>query len=239
MPVSTVDPAEHLGLVHYLARRTYLRVGGAAGGTLAFDDLLQAGYLGLVEATRGFGEAHGVAFVAYAGPRIEGAMLDLLRDADPVSRGERRARRELLAHETALTSRLGRPPTDAELAQATGTTTAAVARLRAPEPEVMELDETTLSPHGAATAGAPELDATREELGRAVADCLERLTPPSRLVIVARVLDELTLEALGRLLASSKDRVWRLEQGARRALRTCLEGKGWEPTDAIAAAGGS
>jgi RNA polymerase sigma factor for flagellar operon FliA len=238
--VSAVDPAEHLGLVHYLARRVHRRVAGAAGATLAFDDLLQAGYLGLVEATRGFAEAHGVAFVAYARPRIEGAMLDLLRGADPVSRGERRARRDLLAHEAALTARLGRPPTDAELAEAAGTAAAEIARLRAPEPEATELDEATLAAAGAPTAaGAPELDATRAELGRAVADCLERLTPPSRLVVVARVLDELTLEALGRLLSSSKDRVWRLEQGARRALRTCLEGKGWEPGDAIAAARGS
>jgi RNA polymerase sigma factor FliA len=236
--VSAVDPAEHLGLVHYLARRAFRRVGGPARGALAFDDLLQAGFLGLVEAARGFVEAHGVPFVAYARPRIEGAILDSLRADDPVSRRERRARRELQAREGELTARLGRPPTDAEVAGASGTTAAEVARLRAPEPELAELDEGTLATDGA-PLGAPESDAARGQLGRAVADCLDQLTPPSRLVVTTRVLDDMTLEALGRLLGGSKDRVWRLEQGARRALRACLEGKGWDAADAIGAASGA
>jgi DNA-directed RNA polymerase specialized sigma24 family protein len=80
--------------------------------------------------------------------------------------------------------------------------------------------------------------AARQELARAVGDCLGELRPEMQLVVTGRMLDGLTLETLAVLWQSSKDRIWRLERAARRLLQTCLERKGWESLDAIDAAGG-
>jgi RNA polymerase sigma factor for flagellar operon FliA len=229
--VNPIDPAEHLGLVHHLARRAHRRIGRAGRQGIAFDDLFQAGYLGLLEATQRFAAGRGVPFAAYARTRIAGAILDLLRESDVISRGERRSRRELAQCETELTAQLGRPPTVGELGAATGVSVETVQRLLKPEPVAVDLEDE----HDARSSG-PEANAAREELARAVAGCLKELTPQSRLVVTARLLEEMTLEALARVIGGSKDRVWRLEQGARRTLRDCLESKGWEPADAIEAA---
>ena len=72
-------------------------------------------------------------------------------------------------------------------------------------------------------------------LTQAVVGCVDALSSEMRVVVVGRLLDGLTLETLGGLLRASKDRVWRLERAARRALKTCLEGKGWTATDAVEA----
>jgi len=53
------------------------------------DELISLGNLGLVEARRRWDASRGVPFAAFAAPRIRGAMIDGLRQEDPVSRGER------------------------------------------------------------------------------------------------------------------------------------------------------
>ena len=46
------------------------------------DDLIQAGMLGLLEATRRYDPAQGASFATFAEPRIRGAMLDEIRKGD-------------------------------------------------------------------------------------------------------------------------------------------------------------
>ena len=59
------------------------------------DELVGLGNLGLVEARVRFDESRGVPFPAFAAQRIRGAMLDGLRQVDPLTRDERaRVRRE-------------------------------------------------------------------------------------------------------------------------------------------------
>ncbi len=53
------------------------------------DELISLGYMGLVEAQARFDPDRGVPFSAFAAGRIRGAMLDWLRQLDPVSRDER------------------------------------------------------------------------------------------------------------------------------------------------------
>jgi len=46
------------------------------------DDLIQAGMIGLLEATRNYDASQGASFETYAGIRIRGAMLDEIRKGD-------------------------------------------------------------------------------------------------------------------------------------------------------------
>ena len=50
------------------------------------DELVSLGYMGLVEAQRRFDPSRGVPFGAFAAMRVRGAMIDWLRQLDPVSR---------------------------------------------------------------------------------------------------------------------------------------------------------
>ena len=68
---------ENLGLVHACAKRF-------KGRGIEYDDLFQAGCLGLVKAVDAFDESRGVRFSTYAVPVILGEMRRLFRDGGAV-----------------------------------------------------------------------------------------------------------------------------------------------------------
>lgn len=85
--------------------------------SVSLDELLSAGYLGLIEATDRFDPQRNVDFATFARPRIHGAMLDALRELDVLPRA---LRNKINAAENArreLEQRLGRPPDVAEIAE--------------------------------------------------------------------------------------------------------------------------
>jgi RNA polymerase sigma factor for flagellar operon FliA len=81
------------------------------------DDLVQAGMLGLMDAAGRFEEGQGAQFETYASQRIKGAMLDELRANDWMPRGVRRAQRDIEKAIGKLEHRLGRAPTEPEVAK--------------------------------------------------------------------------------------------------------------------------
>ncbi|TCS70411.1 RNA polymerase sigma-28 (SigD/FliA/WhiG) subunit [Sulfuritortus calidifontis] len=80
------------------------------------DDLIQAGLIGLLNAVDRYDDSQGANFETYASQRIRGAMLDELREADWVSRGVRKSARQIEVAIHALQQRLGRQPTEQEIA---------------------------------------------------------------------------------------------------------------------------
>ena len=85
------------------------------------DDLSSAAMLGLAQAARSWDPDRGVSFERHAANRIRGALLDELRDSDWASRSVRSRARRLQQAGEDLTGRLGRTPTQAELAAELGT----------------------------------------------------------------------------------------------------------------------
>ena len=55
-----------------------------------FDDLVSAGYLGLIDAAERYDDHRGSSFARWADLRIKGAMVDYLREIDPLTRDMRR-----------------------------------------------------------------------------------------------------------------------------------------------------
>lgn len=78
--------AEHLELVTAIASTMRLRL----PRHLDLNELESAGHLGLVEAASRFDRRLGVPFGAFARPRIRGAILEYLRQLDPLTRTQRR-----------------------------------------------------------------------------------------------------------------------------------------------------
>ena len=68
---------ENIGLVHACANRF-------RGRGIEYDDLFQAGCIGLIKATDGFDESRGVRFSTYAVPVILGEIKRLFRDGGSV-----------------------------------------------------------------------------------------------------------------------------------------------------------
>lgn len=115
---------QNIGLVHACAGRF-------KGRGVEYEDLFQAGCVGLCKAADGFDESKGFAFSTYAVPTILGEIRRIFRDGGTVKVGrslKEKARHVLQTQET-LTAKLGREPTISELAQEIGCDTAQTAFL--------------------------------------------------------------------------------------------------------------
>jgi len=92
--------------------------------SVLFDDLVQNGMLGLLDAIDRYQEGFGAQFETYATQRIRGAMLDGLRENDWLPRSLRRELRRIETAINQLEHERGRAPSERELADALGMTLA-------------------------------------------------------------------------------------------------------------------
>ena len=106
----------HVGLVKVMAHRLAQRL----PSQVEMSDLISVGVLGLIDAAGRFKPNLGVPFDAFARRRIQGAMLDSLRDLDWAPRALRKMRRDVDAAMNALRNDLKREPEAEEIANALG-----------------------------------------------------------------------------------------------------------------------
>lgn len=88
--------------------------------SIQVDDLIQVGLIGLTEALTRYEASQGVQFETFASQRIRGAMLDELRENDWMSRGSRKSQKEIESALHRLEHRLGRSPSESEIAAELG-----------------------------------------------------------------------------------------------------------------------
>lgn len=85
--------------------------------TVLVEDLIQAGMLGLLEASSNFNDKHGASFSTYAGIRIRGAMLDDVRRTDWTPRSVHRKARQITKVMQQIEQETGRDARDTEIAK--------------------------------------------------------------------------------------------------------------------------
>ncbi|MDY0748377.1 RNA polymerase sigma factor FliA [Paucibacter sp. R3-3] len=103
-----------------LVRRLAHQMIAKLPANVEIDDLIQVGLIGLTDAMSRFDSAQGVQFETFATQRIRGAMLDELRGGDWMSRGTRRQQREIEGAVHKVEQRLGRAPSESEIAAEMG-----------------------------------------------------------------------------------------------------------------------
>jgi RNA polymerase sigma factor for flagellar operon FliA len=103
---------QELPTVYYIAVRIRERL----PQHVELDDLVSAGVLGLLEASRNFDSSKNAQFKTFAKFRIRGAILDSLRDVDWGSRSLRKRGREITDAIATLQGKFGRQPTEEEIA---------------------------------------------------------------------------------------------------------------------------
>ncbi len=106
---------ENLGLVHACANKF-------RGRGLEYDDMFQAGCVGLVKAADAFDPSRGFAFSTYAVPVILGEIKRMFRDGGAVKIGRalKKKAQDAMRQKEKLANLLGRSPTVTELSQALG-----------------------------------------------------------------------------------------------------------------------
>ena len=199
------------------------------------DDVLSAGTIGLLHAIDRFDPEQGVRFETYALQRIRGAIIDTIRSLSPLSRGAGRRARLLDENTAALAQRLGRAPTQEELARELGVDQAELGRMllesahvivsldgagsgSEDDGEVQSLRDLVHDPNQAGTDEVVEENELIERLSSAI----DSLPTRDRLVLNLYYHEELTLKEISRVIEVSESRVSQIHTAAVMKLRALL-----------------
>lgn len=184
------------------------------------DDLIGAGFLGLLEAYKSFRSSAGVPFESYARLRIRGAMRDEARRADLLSRTQRSVARQLRTAQRALEQQGSDAPTAEDLAAQSGMEVAQVLESQRDVNAVSPARSTdTPAEAGVAEGASPEEALLERERRGAIDAALEALPPRLRDVLRMHYGDAMNLRAIATVLGVSEARVSQLHSDAVRRLR--------------------
>lgn len=192
-------------------------------------DLIQAGFVGLLDAAEKFDRDKGARFWTYAELRIRGAILDSLRGLDWAPRSIRRRRRELDEATRRLERSLGRAPRDEEIAQALEL---GLDRLHAIRERIRVADSASrraesvddVAGYVADTRSPdPQRTTLERELAALLAEAIELLPERERLVVTLYYHEELTMKEVGQVLGVNESRVSQIHSKAVTTLRLHLD----------------
>ncbi|MEJ1297558.1 MAG: RNA polymerase sigma factor FliA [Candidatus Sedimenticola sp. (ex Thyasira tokunagai)] len=193
------------------------------------DDLIQAGMIGLLEASRNYDPSQGASFETYAGIRIRGAMLDEIRRSDWTPRSVHRKARMVADAMRRIENDEGRDARDIEVADSLGMSLPEYHRILQDSSgcrifSIEDLQSVGELPQANNGKGLPgpfegiEKDAFKEALADAIAGLPER----ERLVIALYYEEELNLREIGQVLSVSESRVCQIHSQATLRLRSRL-----------------
>lgn len=203
---------EHLFLVKKIAHHVCLRL--PPGYSL--DDLVQVGMIGLMEASRVYDPTQGASFKSYASIRIRGAILDELRKQSWLPRSVQKKAREVSQAVQNAEKRLGRAPTDREIADEMNATLEAYnGMLEAVSGcGVFSLDDENFGPEPEDNGGHPLQLLQDEALREKLAEVIAELPGREKLVISLYYDNELNLKEIGAVLEVSESRVCQIHTQA-------------------------
>jgi RNA polymerase sigma factor for flagellar operon FliA len=222
--------SQNLRLVHHVARQ----VARSSRADIEFEDLVSAGTIGLINAIDNFDTTRGLAFSTFAAPRIRGAILDDLRRRDHVPRSVRRKQRELGRAKETLQARLGRAPSEEEIAEEMGIEIEKLWRWQrdAEHAARISLDHPTDTSTG--TGATPE-ELISGEAGHDIEDVLNReqevtllrdeilkLKEQERIVLSLYYFEELKLHEIASIMSLTESRISQIRSKAISNLRSRL-----------------
>jgi len=220
---------EHLPIVRFLARRIHERL----PQHVDVEDLVSAGVVGLMDAFTKFDPDKKVQFRSYAQFRIRGAILDSLRTLDWSPRELRRKGRAMEEAIRSVTARLGRPPSEVEVAAEMGLGLQEYQQLLG---ELKGLEIGTLHVERNEDSGEEELAyvparldedplfrCLRGELEEKLSEAIASLPDRERLVMTLYYYEELTMREIGLALGVVESRVSQVHASAVVHLRAALK----------------
>ena len=222
---------DHLPLVRFVARRIHERL----PQHVELEDLVSAGIVGLIDAFNKFDHARQVQFRSYAQFRIRGAILDSLRTLDWGSRDLRRKGRSMEEATQRLTQRLGRRPTETEVAAEVGISLSQYQQLLGELKglEIGSLHETrnedSAEEELAYVPTAPEEDplyrCMQSEMSAHLREAIASLPEREARVLALYYVEEMTLKEIGAILGVVESRVSQIRATAVAGLRARMAGK--------------
>jgi RNA polymerase sigma factor for flagellar operon FliA len=219
---------EYAPLVKRIAHHLMARL----PGSVIVDDIIQAGMIGLLEAAGRYDELRGAQFETYAAQRIRGAMLDELRSADWMPRSLRRDMRRIEAAMSKLQQRMGKPPSETEVALELGMPLTDYqqmlfesrgAQLVYYEDFHGEGEDDFFDRYDVASDANPLEMLQDERFRNALIAAIENLPERERMLMGMHYEQEMNLREIGEVLGVSESRVCQLHSQAVARLRGFLK----------------
>lgn len=202
------------------------------------DDLMSLGSIGLFNAARQYNPQEGSSFQSYAALRIRGAVLDELRRQDPLARTARAKARLWESAWEELNQKLGREPSEGEMAERLGLTAREYRRLRKhiETVQVVSLDAPLERANDSSGVGLHDLIADDSitsvsgsmeatERSEALYDALQCLPERQQKVLAMLYFENLRLGEVAHLFGVSEARICQLRNQAFNHLRRALKEK--------------
>ncbi len=217
----------------HLVKMTALRLAGRLPNHITFDDLFSSGVLGLIDAAQKYDSSYGLPFEKYALIRIRGAILDEIRSRDILPRQLRTKANEFEKTISDLEKKLGRYPTDEEIAKEMNleleeyyNVLDELRGLSLLPQSLGEITERGSYPENLTTDGS-ELDdhVHRQELKEILAELISKLPEREKLILSLYYYEELTMKEIGQILGYTESRISQLHTSILLKLRTRLSRK--------------
>jgi RNA polymerase sigma factor for flagellar operon FliA len=196
------------------------------------DDLIQVGLIGLTDALSRFDAEQGVQFETFATQRIRGAMLDELRGGDWMSRGTRRQQREIEVAVHKVEQRLGRAPSESEIAAEMGLSLAdyqdLLGKVRGTQLVYLEDmsgddgDEDYLDRHVADDGANPMAQLQDQRMREALVAAIKNLPEREQYVMSMYYEHDMNLKEIAAVLKVTESRVCQLHSQSIARLRVKL-----------------
>ncbi|MEY2632692.1 MAG: hypothetical protein RIR00_1346 [Pseudomonadota bacterium] len=217
-----------------LVKRLAYRLLSRLPVSVQFEDLLQNGLIGLLDAIERYQDNFGAQFETYASQRIRGAMLDGLRESDWLPRQLRRELRRIEAAVNQLEQQNGRSPSESELAQCLGLPLADYQHMLLEarghqllyfEDFTEEGEEDFLERHVADLSGDPLRLLEDKSLRQTLVAAIESLPEREKLMMALYYEQELNLREIGEVMGVTESRVCQLHSQAISRLRSKVLGE--------------
>ncbi|MFT4059592.1 MAG: RNA polymerase sigma factor FliA [Legionella sp.] len=212
-----------------LVKRIAHHLLGRLPQSVQVDDLIQAGMLGLLEATRHYDSSKGASFETYAGIRIRGYMLDEVRRNDWVPRSVYRNSRMISEAVKHLEHMLGREAKDSEIAKELG--------ISLDEYHEMLQDSVSSHLYGFEELGVtddalpggeglsstePHVNAFRSDLTKRLGEVIKGLPQKEQMVLSLYYEHDLNLKEIGEVLGVSESRISQILSQATHRIKSRL-----------------
>ncbi|MGA8939022.1 MAG: RNA polymerase sigma factor FliA [Acidobacteriaceae bacterium] len=221
---------QELSQVYYIASRLRERL----PQHVELEDLVNAGVIGLLEASRSYDSAKNPNFSGFAKFRIRGAILDSLRESDWGSRSIRRRGREVLEATARLEGRLGRHPVEAEIAEEMQLEVGHLRKIMAQIDGLHLVGQQSAVSNDSADVmdiieSAPNLDdpdpfdlCLQGELKEHLAEAISKLSEREQLILSLYYKEELTMKEIAEVVGVALSRVSQIRQAIMKKLRVSL-----------------
>jgi len=219
----------------YLIKNAALQIRGVYSSFAQVDDIVNEGLLTLLNAIDKYDPDKGIKFETYVAKRIRGMVIDLARKQDWLPRNVRRRAKEIDQVTSELYSRLGRPPTDAEIAEQLGVTQEKYQKdaSHIAMGSVLSLDALmdmrdvdgahTELPAGSAQ-GQPEAVLQEREVQQILAEGIRSLRKNERLVLSLYYEKNLHMKEIAQVMGVSSPRVSQIHARAIEKLQDHMRG---------------